>query len=193
MAYDNKNISPDPDLENVKLLCGLLDLPLHLRHSTPRDVIDYMFETPELRMLLYRMSVEWCAPVEQMGIGLRAIGLFGIYFNWRLMVGGTHMLAHALAMAGVNEGMDLYESSEVVKVLVENGKAAGVQLKDGTKIKAEKLVASNADLKATLLRMVGEENLSPFMKRRTLKAPVTTRTSTRPFTRWWGLTPPRKF
>ncbi|MCP4750757.1 MAG: NAD(P)/FAD-dependent oxidoreductase [Proteobacteria bacterium] len=158
--------NPDPGLESSKMLSELLDIPLFLRNSSPRDVIDYLFETPELRMLLYRMSVEWSTPVEQMGLGFRAIGLFGIYFNWRLMVGGTHTLAHALEMAGVNEGMEMYESSEVVKILVKNGKATGVQLKDGTEIQATKLVASNADLKATLLNMVGEDNLSPLWVKR---------------------------
>ncbi|MCP4751260.1 MAG: NAD(P)/FAD-dependent oxidoreductase [Proteobacteria bacterium] len=157
---------PDPDLERTKMLMEMLELPLFLAKSTARDVYDYIFETPELRMLLYRMSVEWGTPVEQMGLGTRALGIFGIYFNWRLMVGGTHMLAHSLAMAGVNEGMDLYESSEVVKILLDKGKATGVRLKDGTEITANKLVASNADLKATLLRMVGEENLSPLWVKR---------------------------
>ena len=158
--------NPDPGLANTMMLAEMLDIPFFLSKSSPRDVIDYLFETPELRMLLYRMSVEWSTPVEQLGLGFRAIGLFGIYFNWRLMVGGTHTLAHALEMAGVNQGMEMYESSEVVKILIENGKATGVQLKDGTQIKANKLVASNADLKATLLKMVGEDNLSPLWVKR---------------------------
>ncbi len=157
---------PDPAHESTKMLAEVLGIPLYLHNSTPRDVIDYLFETPELRMLLYRMSVEWSTPVEQMGLGFRTIGLFGIYFNWRLMVGGTHTLAHALEMAGVQEGMDVYESSEVVKVLIEKEKAVGVRLQDGSEIKADKLVASNADLKATLLKMVGEENLSPLWVKR---------------------------
>ncbi|MCP4751625.1 MAG: NAD(P)/FAD-dependent oxidoreductase [Proteobacteria bacterium] len=158
--------NPEPGLASTQMIMSLFGLPYHLSKSSTRDVYDYLFETPELRMLLYRMSVEWGFPLEQMGFGSSAISVFGIYLNWRLMVGGTHTLAHALEMAGVNEGMDMYESSEVVKILIENGKAAGVRLKDGTEIRAEKLVASNADLKATLLRMVGEENLSPLWVKR---------------------------
>jgi phytoene dehydrogenase-like protein len=158
--------NPEPGSENIKMVMDLFGLPYHLSKSSTRDVYDYVFETPELRMLLYRMSVEWGFPVEQMGLGVQAFGLFGIYFNWRLMVGGTHTLAHALEMAGVREGMDVYESNEVVKILIENGKAAGVRLKDGTEVRANKLVASNADLKATLLKMVGEDNLSPLWIKR---------------------------
>ncbi len=144
------------------VLMETLGVPAHLAMASPRDVYDYLFETPELRMLLYRMSVEWAIPVEMMGLGTAALSIFGIYFNWRLSVGGTHSFAHAMVMAAINEGMDFYESSEVSKILLDNGKASGIVLKDGTEVVAEKLVASNADLKATLLNMVGEENLSPL-------------------------------
>ena len=56
-------------------------MPLHLTKSTCRDVYDYFFESPEVRTLLYRMCVEWGFPLEQMGLGLNAIGVFGIYLN----------------------------------------------------------------------------------------------------------------
>jgi phytoene dehydrogenase-like protein len=159
--------NPFPEQAMAKMIFNALGVPFHLSKSTPRDVYDYLFESPELRALFYRMSVEWGFPLEQMGTGATFIAAFGIYLNWRLMIGGTHTLAHALTMAGVREGMDVYESSEVVKILIKNGKAAGVRLKDGTEVKATKLVASNADLKATLLKMVGEENLSPLWIKRT--------------------------
>jgi phytoene dehydrogenase-like protein len=159
--------NPDPDTFAQQALLDVLGLPSYHAKSSPRTIIDYLFETPELRTLMYRKSVEWGIPVEMEGVGLSGItSCFWLGENWRLMVGGTHTLAHAMVMAGVREGMDFYERSEVVKVLLEDKKAVGVQLKDGTKIEARKLVASNADLKATLLEMVGEENLSPLWAKR---------------------------
>jgi phytoene dehydrogenase-like protein len=157
---------PDPSSTGEKALMMMMDLPPHLALGNARGLIDYLFETPELRALLYRMSVEWGIPLEVMGLGAPALGIWFFYLNWRLMVGGTHTLAHAMVMAGVREGMDFYESSEVVKVLIKHGKASGVRLKDGTEIEARELVASNADLKATFLQMVGEENLSPLWVKR---------------------------
>jgi phytoene dehydrogenase-like protein len=157
---------PDPSSTGEKALMMMMDLPPHLALGNARGLIDYLFETPELRALLYRMSVEWGIPLEVMGLGAPALGIWFFYVNWRLMVGGTHTLAHAMVMAGVREGMDFYESSEVVKVLIKHGKASGVRLKDGTEIEARELVASNADLKATFLQMVGEENLSPLWVKR---------------------------
>jgi phytoene dehydrogenase-like protein len=72
-----------------------------------------------------------------------------------------------MVMACVREGAAFHERGDVRKILVESGKAVGVKLADGTEVRARKLVASNADLKQTLLGMVGEENLSPHWIERT--------------------------
>jgi phytoene dehydrogenase-like protein len=160
----------DPDPANTLGIAfmEILGLPRHYSKGSSKSLIDSLFETPELRALLYRMSVEWGAPVEMMNMGAVALmGLFFISLNWRLCVGGTHTLAHAMVMAGVREGMDFYETSEVTKILIKNGKAVGVRLANGTEVEATKLVASNADLKQTLLGMVGEEHLSPLWVKRT--------------------------
>jgi len=157
---------PEPGASGGRTVMEMLGLPGFVAKMTPPEVYDYLFESPELKTLLCRMAVEWAQPLEREGAGSGAIGIFNIYLNWRLMVGGTHSLAHAMVMAGVREGLDFYESSEVVKILLKNGKATGVRLKDGTELEARKLVASNADIKATMLRMVGEDNLSPLWVKR---------------------------
>jgi len=158
--------NPDPEILAMGMMAEMFGLPKFVGKMSPPDVYNYLFESDELKTLLNRMAVEWCAPLEREGSGISALGIFAIYFNWRLMVGGTHTLAHAMEMAGVREGMEFFESSEVVKVLLEGKKAVGVQLKDGTEVRAKKLVASNADIKGTMLRMVGEENLSPLWAKR---------------------------
>ncbi len=143
----------------------LFGFPTYVSKMTSKDIIDYLFESDEMRAMFYRLGVEWGIGLDIDGNGAGFIASLGVYFNWQLMVGGTHTLAHAIEMAGVQEGMEFFESSEVVKVLLESKKAVGVQLKDGTKVKA-KLVASNAEIKGTMLRMVGEENLSPLWVKR---------------------------
>ena len=159
---------PDPTTTMGQAFMEIMQLPQHLTLSSPRDLIDYLFETPELRALLYRMSVEWSAPLEMMHMGVMGImALFFLSLNWRLAVGGTHSMAHAMAMAGVREGMDFYENAEVERILVKHGRATGIRLKDGTEFVAEKLVASNADLQQTLLGMIGKEHLSPVWVKRT--------------------------
>ena len=136
-----------------------LGIPTYIAEMTKKEAIDYLYESDEIRTMWYRLTIEWGTAMDVKGTGW-ALLFLAIMFNWRLMVGGTHTLAHAIEMAGVNEGMEFFESSEVVKVLLDGKKAVGVQLKDGTKIYS-KIVASNADAKSLMLDMVGEENLSP--------------------------------
>ncbi|MBW2623601.1 MAG: NAD(P)/FAD-dependent oxidoreductase, partial [Deltaproteobacteria bacterium] len=157
----------DPSSIGAFMTMTALGLPPHYAKGSARSLIDNLFETPELRALLYRMSVEWGTPLEMMDMGVGGlVSLFYESLNWRLMIGGTHVLAHAMVMAGINEGMDFYESCEVSRILLDGEKAVGILLKDGTEVEARKLVASNADLKATMLEMVGEENLSPLWVKR---------------------------
>lgn len=159
---------PDPFNTFGIALMETFGLPHSYARSSARSIIDNLFESPELRTLLYRMSVEWGTSLEMQNMGYVAmVSLFFISLNWRLCAGGTHTLAHAMVMAGVREGMDFYESSEVVKIMIKNGKATGVRLADGSEVEASKLVASNADIKQTLLGMVGEDNLSPLWVKRT--------------------------
>jgi phytoene dehydrogenase-like protein len=159
----------DPDPFNTLGIAfmEIFGLPHSYTRSSARSVIDSLFESPELRTLLYRMVVEWGTSLEMENMGLNMLSMFFISLNWRLCVGGTHTLAHAMVMAGVREGMDFYENSEVARILIKNGKATGIQLANGSMVEARKLVASNADLKQTLLDMVGEENLSPLWVKRT--------------------------
>jgi phytoene dehydrogenase-like protein len=157
--------NPEPDNEANIMLLQLLGFPTYISKMTYKDTIDYLFESDEMRCMFYRLGIEWGPGLEYDGQGAIFLLFLAVFFNWQLMVGGTHTLAHAMEMAGVREGMEFFESNEGVKVLLDGKKAVGVQLKDGTQVKA-KLVASNAEIKGTLLRMVGEENLSPLWAKR---------------------------
>src|SRR5690606_14949490 len=85
--------------------------------------------------------------------------------NWKLALGGTHTLAKTMTQACYREGVDLLENSMVDKVIVEDGRAVGV-IARGKEIRANKCVASNADLRQTLLDMVGEDHLSELWVKR---------------------------
>jgi phytoene dehydrogenase-like protein len=159
---------PDPLHTLGMAMMAQMGLPPHLAYGSGRDIVDYLFETPEFRTLFYKGLEDWGTPLEMPGMGVIAlISLFFIEQTSRIGVGGTHTLAHAMVMAAVREGVDFYENASVTHVIVKNGTAAGVRLMDGTEIMARKLVASNADIKQTLLGMVGEVNLSPLWVKRT--------------------------
>ncbi len=153
--------------EMLAAMLGDLGVGSHFAWKSPKQVVDELFETPELRALLYRVSVEFGFPLDQTGTGAGFLSfVMWTTGNWKLTLGGTHSLAKAMTQACYREGVDVVESSEVEKVLVEGGRAVGVRVRGGREYRASRLVASNADLRQTLLDMVGEEHLSPLWVKR---------------------------
>jgi len=73
--------------------------------------------------------------------------------------GGMEALAKKLAELFVARGGTLKFKTEVEKILIEDKKAVGVKLKDGTIYRA-KYIISNADLKRTVLNYVGKEHFN---------------------------------
>ena len=73
--------------------------------------------------------------------------------------GGQVLPAHFVDVIRSNGG-EVRTRAGVERILVEDGKAAGVRLTSGEEFRAP-VVVSNADLKRTFLEMVGEEHLSP--------------------------------
>jgi phytoene dehydrogenase-like protein len=134
--------------------------------KSPKVIIDELFETDELRGLLYRATVEWGFPVDQTGTAVSFLTfIMWTMGNWKLALGGTHTLAKAMTQACYREGVDLIENTSVDRVIVEDGRAVGVSTRRG-EIRAERCVASNADLRQTLLDMVGPEHLSDLWTKR---------------------------
>ncbi len=78
--------------------------------------------------------------------------------------GGTDVLIDMMAAELKKNGVDMEKSAPVRKVLVENGRVAGVVVRkkngEETTVRA-KVVLSNANLKGTIFDMVGRENFSP--------------------------------
>ena len=76
----------------------------------------------------------------------------------RRIKGGMGMLQEGLQRLFEEKGGEVRLSTPVKRILVENGKAVGVELAKGEKITA-KVVISNLDANATFIGLVGEDNL----------------------------------
>ncbi|MEN8243468.1 MAG: FAD-dependent oxidoreductase [Thermodesulfobacteriota bacterium] len=74
-------------------------------------------------------------------------------------VGGCISIPRAYLTAVKKLGGEVKLRTRVEKIIVENHKAVGVKLKDGSKVKAP-VIISNADIKASVLDLVGEEHFS---------------------------------
>jgi phytoene dehydrogenase-like protein len=80
--------------------------------------------------------------------------------------GGGQVMAARLVEAIRAHGGELRTRAPVARIRIENGRAAGVELaRTGERIDAE-VVVSNADLKRTVLELVGAEHFPPAMVER---------------------------
>jgi phytoene dehydrogenase-like protein len=76
----------------------------------------------------------------------------------RRVRGGMGSLSEALHRSIADKGGEVRLKSPVCRILLESGRAAGVELRDGQRITARAIV-SNLDKPATLFGLVGRENL----------------------------------
>ena len=74
------------------------------------------------------------------------------------VIGGMGSITQAMAEAAREAGAEIRTSAPVVRILVENGRARGVALEDGTELHA-RTVLSNADPKRTFLGLMDEKDL----------------------------------
>ena len=133
--------------------------------KSPKHVIDEFFETPDCARAPLPGMCRVGYPIDGQGLGAGfLVFVMWTLGNWNLAHGGTHTLAKAMTQACYREGVDLLENVMVEQVIVDDGRAVGV--KRVGEIRATKVVASNADLRQTLLDLVGEENLSALWVKR---------------------------
>lgn len=76
----------------------------------------------------------------------------------RRVKGGMGMLSEALCRSIADKGGEVRTKTAVRAITVENGRATGVELRDGTRVTA-RVVVSNIDKPATLFGLVGREHL----------------------------------
>jgi len=132
--------------------------------KTTSDIIDQYFTSPELRALAF------CA---QMGFLPDRAWLFTAYHIYMernfyhdnvLIAGGTQRLPDGLAAAIRGAGSDIFTNRLVRRILIEDGQAAGVELDDGTPVRARHVV-SNADARLTFGTLIPPEYVEPGIQR----------------------------
>jgi phytoene dehydrogenase-like protein len=91
--------------------------------------------------------------------------VLGVQGAWAFVRGGMGSVSGAIAAAARGYGAQIFSDASVVRVLTEDGRAAGVVLEDGREVRA-KAVASNAHPRTTFLELLDERALDPaFLKK----------------------------
>ena len=124
------------------------------RSKTTAQVLNGMFTDPRLKTILYSITP------------LKRISMMGTAWMWNDFLckklhyprGGYQALADTFASAFENAGGTLALRTGVKRIIVEGGRATGIELDDGRRIRAERVI-SNADIMLTFNDLVGREHL----------------------------------
>jgi phytoene dehydrogenase-like protein len=159
---------PDPLEELFNDPESGLELPMQF--MTCKQIARYFFESDELRILTLRgFLTSWgCFPEDVPGI-MVTIATIHLTLGWEtaaIAKGGTQAITNSLVSVGKKLGIEYHINSEVQKVLIENGKAKGVKLLDGTEVTAKQLVVSDNASPQLFLRLIGEDRITDVMKRK---------------------------
>lgn len=136
---------------------------LDLTRRTPYDIITELFTDERVQVfLLFKLSlfgtVLYDAVRDESPTGsiLRA---FDIDTGYDMCVGGSWNLARGLMEDFVRHGGTFLNQAEVERIVVEGGRATGVELAGGRTLRARRFVASTIDVHGTFHDMVGREQL----------------------------------
>jgi len=131
------------------------------------DLLDDWFESPQVKGALAVNGVigTWAGPCEpgtayvmaHHSIGDVGDGHLG---NWGFAEGGMGGVSAAIEAAARGHGAEIRVNARVARLIITDGKAAGVVLDNGDEIRAS-LVVSTLHPRTAFLEHVGAENLPP--------------------------------
>lgn len=115
-----------------------------------------------------------------MGSSPPTLSRFNLAVMWNLMsekgiwspAGGVHGLCDRLREAYLRAGGELLLASPAARIIVENGRSAGVAAGDGREVRSRWIV-STADAKTTVLELVGPSDSPPEFRRMIEETPYT--------------------
>lgn len=142
-----------PTLENEKVLIDEImatgDVDPRWPYMSIGELAYDLFESDAMRSYFMRLGQghtgSYPMTVQNLMFNLHQVGSMAGGLPVSISVGGTHNMAHAMQKALSSMGSDFFVDSEVDKIVVENGKATGVILEDGTKVEAKRLVVNGSD------------------------------------------------
>jgi phytoene dehydrogenase-like protein len=136
---------------------------LEIGEMSPMDIITSTFEHDKVRALFLYAACMWGMDPHETGLGFMVPLMVDRAMNKCYCYGGSHKLASALAREVTKHGGLILESAGVNKILVENGRTAGVTIEEGRTIRS-KVVMSTLDPQTTFIDLVGAEHLPEDLK-----------------------------
>ncbi|MBW4525784.1 MAG: NAD(P)/FAD-dependent oxidoreductase [Phormidium tanganyikae FI6-MK23] len=145
-------------LKDMFSLMGSADKTLDFIRSmftSPMDIIDEYFDSEFLKAPLARLAAELSTPPSQKNMAVGSI-MMCLRHNPGMArpKGGTGALTEALVCCVKDLGGEIRTDQQVKSVLVDNGRAEGVQLTSGQEYRAKVGVVSSLDAQRLFLHLV---------------------------------------
>ena len=163
---------PDPLEEMVGRLFGdpraqKLGIDPSWLVKSPIEVMRDLFEDEGIVAGILRVTHSWCGNSATLsGAGLMQFVAMLAMAHAGCFKGGTHTPAHCTYKVLTEDGGKCFTEHEVENIIIENGKAKGVKLTDGTEIEARKAVISTLDPGSLVFKLTGKEHWHPRTLRR---------------------------
>jgi phytoene dehydrogenase-like protein len=127
-----------------------------LLRQSASDVIHTNFEHDMTHRLLSWMGFATFQPPTRPGTGILPISILSgrLEYGWATPVGGSGALPNALVNLIVDHGGQAIRNAPVTKIVITNGRAAGVETAQGRRVTARMAVVSSAHI-TTLPDLVG--------------------------------------
>ncbi len=125
--------------------------------ASPLEAVRMLFESPEVQYTVLRFFPSGVHNVRDKTKGVNTLGMAGALTTLAFARGGTHMIAHACHQWLLQNGCEFHINQEVTKVLHDGKTAGGIELSDGTRVNAGKIVVTAGLSAWNLIEIVGRE------------------------------------
>jgi beta-carotene ketolase (CrtO type) len=135
-------------------------------NATGLRAVQERFESQELQSCILRQAISGVVDINEPGYGLRTLGMAPVLPLIGFNRGGTHQIAHAAHQILVQSGCKFFTNQHVDKAIIENGRATGIRLADGSEVAARKIVVSTLSPSQLIFELIGEEHVDQILKTR---------------------------
>jgi phytoene dehydrogenase-like protein len=129
-----------------------------LQPMSAKSIVEELFEDEHVRTLFLYAACMWGLEYDLEGLGFLVPLYLNRAANYRLVKGGSHHLAHLMSKFIYKHGGMVIGAKPVVRIVLENGRAKGVETEDGYYYKAKKFIVSTLNPHQTFFELIGEEH-----------------------------------
>ncbi len=133
-------------------------------NATLQALFDRWTKDVRLRAVLAGQSGDYAEPPSRVALVMHAMVVMGYLQGAYYPAGGGQVISDRLAEAIERRGGKILLSAPVTRIIIEHGRAGGVEFESkclGRCTARAPVVISDADLKETMLDLVGATNLKP--------------------------------